>query len=122
MNGDIWLIYAQYLLDHWSKNLGQGGAFEFRLLLVYRRDCAVHITGNTSLYPMSSQFEDCTKGRQVDSHISDLLGSLAEWDNSVVRVTIFPSRNFVLFYLNLLIKILTMKIYMSNRGALLMLE
>ena len=54
MYGDIWLAYAQHLMDNWSKDLGQRDAIELRLLLVYGRDSTVHITVNMPLFPMCS--------------------------------------------------------------------
>jgi len=88
MYGDIWQIYAQYLQDHWNKDIGQRDAIKFQLLRINRWDCAVHITVNMSLCPMCSNFDEGTAEDQMVCCTLDLLGTVAEWDNSGVRVTI----------------------------------
>ena len=80
MYGDIWLIYAQHLDDYSSKYLGQRYAMEFRLLLVYRRDCTVYITGNMSLCLMCSNLEEGAADGQMVFRVLDLLVTVAEWD------------------------------------------
>ena len=78
MYGDILLVYAQNLEDHWSKDLELRDVIKFRLLLVYRRDCTVHIARNLSLCPMSSNFEEGIADGHMVCVSLDLLGTVAE--------------------------------------------
>lgn len=79
--------------NHWRKDLGQRCAIESQLLRVNRRDCTARITRNTSVYPNGPKFEEVVVGGQVDGPISDLLGTVAEWENSGVRVAIILQVN-----------------------------
>ena len=50
---------------------------------------------------MSFEFEDGVVGSQLESLISDLLGTVAEWDNLGVRVTTVIQTVSLLSYYNL---------------------
>ena len=82
-------------MNHWSKDLGQRGAIEFRLLLVNRGECAVNTTGNISLYPTSSEFEDSVGISQMCGLILDLLVTVAELNNPLPS---FMRRKFLISY------------------------
>ena len=88
MYGDTWLIYAQHLEDQLIEDPEQCFIAQVLLLRVYRRGCVVYKTEKTFIYPMSFEFEDVAVSSQMDGPISDLLETVAEQDNSAVRVTI----------------------------------